>query len=80
MDKAEIIQSHVKVLDSKNKAAVGIEGTIKDETRNMITICTEKGIKKLVKSQHTFDINGKKISGEKLAGRPEERLKRWTRR
>lgn len=80
MERTEIIGEHARILDSKNKSAIGIEGTIIDETRNMITIRTDRGEKKLVKQHHTFTVTGKAITGQRLLGGPEERLKRWTRR
>ena len=57
-----------------------IKGKVVDETKNMITIETEKGVKKVEKKSHEFTFalpDGKrvKVSGRFLSGRPEERVK-----
>ena len=70
----------VEVVDSANKVQVGIKGMIVDETKNLLTIETEKGIKKIQKKNSVFIFNipdGKKVkvNGNKIAVRPEERIK-----
>ncbi len=76
----EIIGLKCKVVWSKNKDCIGIEGKIVDETRNTILIRTEKGIKRILKEicVFEFDLGNVKvyIPGEILVGRPEERLKK----
>jgi RNase P/RNase MRP subunit p29 len=75
----ELIGTHVRVASSSN-ASVSLAGTIVDETKNMLTIDTPQGRKRLIKSQHTFEINRVQVAGTELLGRPEERIKRWIRR
>lgn len=78
--KHELIGLHVKILESKNKSLVGLEGQIVDETKNMLTIKTNKGEKKVIKNHSTFELqlpNGEAVEvlGSILVGRPEARLK-----
>ncbi len=63
-----------------------MKGKVADETKNMIIIKTEKGVKKLEKKSHSFVFtlpDGKKVrvSGSLLIARPEERIrikmKKW---
>jgi len=71
----EIIGKTIKVVESKNKSNVGMEGKIIDETKKTIVVKTKKGQKKLLKSNITIMINHKKIKGQQLTKRPEERIK-----
>jgi ribonuclease P protein subunit POP4 len=78
--KHELIGLAVEVADSTNKFQVGIKGMVVDETKNVLTIETEKGIRKVQKKGSTFIFkisSGKKVkvNGNKIAVRPEERLK-----
>ena len=77
----EFIGKKIEIVEAKNNSLVGIKGKIIDETKNMFTLETEKGLsKRLVKKQVTLKtkVNGKTfiIEGEVLHGRPEERLKK----
>lgn len=76
--KKELIGSEIKVTWAKNKANIGIEGRIIDETKNMLTIDTEKGLKKLIKKEIRMKLMKEKttINGELLVGRPEDRIKK----
>jgi len=76
----ELIGLTIEVIDSTNKFQVGIKGLVVDETKNVLTIETEKGIKKIQKKGTTFIFkipSGKKVkvNGNKIAVRPEERVK-----
>ena len=75
----ELIGLTIIITQSKNKTLVGLQGKIVDETRNIITIKTSKGDKKLIKKEIKFQIiDGKtaEIEGFKLVGRPEDRIKK----
>lgn len=76
----ELIGLSVKVVESTNKFQINIKGTVVDETKNTLTIETENGLKKVQKkgSKFIFGIpDGKnvKVNGDKIAVRPEERVK-----
>lgn len=78
MLRKELIGSEIKVIDSKNMANIGIEGRIIDETKNMLMVDTEKGVKKLIKEDIMIKLlkDGITISGKLLASRPEDRIKK----
>lgn len=50
------IGQEIKVTKSSNKQLENIEGKVIDETKNTITIETDKGIKKLIKKQIEIEI------------------------
>jgi RNase P/RNase MRP subunit p29 len=52
-----------------------LKGKVINETKNTITIKTQRGDKKVIKKNHAFTINGAKVPGEQLLGRIEERIK-----
>jgi ribonuclease P protein subunit POP4 len=70
-----LIGKIAEITDAKNRSLVGIKGKIIDETKNTITIETEKKEKKIIKNQVTIKINEKVIEGKKITKRIEERLK-----
>ena len=74
----EFIGSQLKVVDSKNKANIGIKGKIVDETKYTFRIETEKGRKMLLKKNIVAEICYKEktytIKGEKITKRPHERI------
>lgn len=76
----ELIDLKVEVAKSSNRFHVGIKGLVVDETKNLLIIETEKGIKKVQKKGTSFIFtipNGKKVkvNGTIIAKRPEERIK-----
>lgn len=76
----ELIGRDIKIVGAKNKSLEGIRGKIVYETKNLIHVETETGIKKLIKDQITIKMNYKgktiEINGKLLVGRPEERVKK----
>jgi ribonuclease P protein subunit POP4 len=78
--KHELIGLEVEIADSTNKFQVGVKGLVVDETKNTLAIETEKGMKKIQKkgSVFIFKISSEKkvkVNGNKIAVRPEDRLK-----
>ena len=73
--KTELIGKKIRIIDSRNKSLIGIEGFVVDETKNILVIENGK-TRKIVKDQCVFDVEGKKISGREIAKRPEERIKK----
>ena len=57
-----------------------ITGQIVDETKNLFTIKTKNGLKKVIKNNSLIETTHEnkimKISGEKLQGKTEERMKK----
>jgi len=78
--KHELIGLPVEIIESTNKFQIGIKGLVVDEMKNTLTVETDKGLKKIQKKGATFIFkipNGKKVKvkGDKIAVRPEERIK-----
>jgi len=73
----ELIGKEIKIINSKDKNFLGLEGRIVDETKNTILIETKTGTKTVLKSAVDFEIkgSGQKIKGVTIKKRPEERLK-----
>ena len=76
----EMIGLESEIIQATNSQIVGLTGIIVDETKNMLMINTENGIKKIPKDSTTwkFSINNteKQIEGSTLMKRPHERLGR----
>ena len=77
----ELIGLKVRVRDSTCRSYLGIKGEVVDETRNMLYIRTENGVKAVPKStcKFVFTLDGGvkvEVDGLKLVGRPEDRLVR----
>ena len=82
----ELIGLQVEVVSSTNKFNIGAKGTVTDETRQTLTIETEKGVCKkaernFAKDQCTFKFtlpSGQKVKvyGRLLVARPEDRIKK----
>jgi len=78
----ELIGLRIKVDESSNSTVRGLEGTVIDETRNMLVIENEERTeKKIPKAGNIFifELNGGvqvKVKGERLIARPEDRIKK----
>lgn len=75
----ELIGLTAEVAESTNKDCVGIKGLVVNETKNLLTIETENGNKRIQKkkTQFIFKIPGGKVKvdGERIVARPEDRIK-----
>jgi len=82
--KHELIGLSCEIISSKNKSQIGLKGEIIDETMKTLLIETDKGRKRIEKKGTIFRIklNDKKlhIDGNFLFGRPEDRIKRKTKK
>lgn len=77
----ELIGLEVKVIYSPNIHEVGIEGKVILETRNCLIICGEGKRFMVAKGARLFlfkvdDGSSVVVLGDRLVGRPEERVKR----
>lgn len=74
----ELIGLRTEITDSTNSQIIGLNGTIIDETKSMITINTVNGTRRIAKSNNSwkFSIENKEIilNGSKIAKRPFDRL------
>lgn len=70
-----LIGKEIVVVHSTNPSDLCIRGRVVDETQNMIQV--ENGeLKWLIKKNVVVLLNGQKIDGKELVGRPEARIKR----
>jgi ribonuclease P protein subunit POP4 len=81
----ELIGLEAEVITSTNQSAVGIKGTVIDETRETIVIETAKGEKRLAKKDCTLRFTlpsgeAVRVDGKVLISRPEDRLKKKLRK
>jgi ribonuclease P protein subunit POP4 len=81
----ELIGLEAEVITSTNQSAVGIKGTVIDETRETIVIETAKGEKRLAKKECTFRFKlpsgeAVRVDGKVLVSRPEDRIKKKLRK
>lgn len=76
----ELIGLEVKIVSSKNPLLNNLKGIIIGETKNTLIILSNNKKKIIPKNVCTFQFKLKneivEIDGEKIVGRPEERLKR----
>ncbi|MDE1764660.1 MAG: ribonuclease P protein subunit [Thaumarchaeota archaeon] len=74
----ELIGLHAEIIQSENAQIVGVSGKIVDETKYMLTLDTEKGLKSFPKdsAEWKFVFNGgtAQIDGTKLTKRSYERM------
>ena len=77
----ELIGVVIEIINSTNQTVHGQKGKVVDETKNTITIETEKGNKKLIKKTITFKLCKNKgfeekiIEGNTITKRSYERIK-----
>lgn len=76
----ELIGLSVIVSKSTNRFFIGMRGRIIDETRNTIKLSTRKGARMIPKEVAVFrldlpDGSTVEVDGQKLVGRPENRMK-----
>ena len=74
----ELIGLRTEIVESTNSQIIGLNGTITDETKSMITINTTNGTKMIAKSNNNwkFSIDNKDIvlNGSKIAKRSFDRI------
>lgn len=75
---ATLIGSHAKVVDSPNRFLIGLNGTVLDETKNMVALLTEKGPRMVPKMHNVWEIRtgsgAARLDGSRIAGRFHERM------
>ena len=74
----EFIGLHTEITESSNPQVIGLNGRIINETKSMLTINTENGVKSIAKSTNSwkFSIENKDVivEGTKITKRPFDRL------
>ncbi len=76
----ELIGKTISISNAENNSLKGIKGKIINETKNMLTIETKNGEKRLIKSEVTIEMKDKgktyEINGKLLVNKPEDRIKK----
>ncbi|MDH3339662.1 MAG: ribonuclease P protein subunit [Nitrosopumilus sp.] len=74
----EFIGLNTEIVKSTNPQVIGLNGRIINETKSMLTINTENGVKSIAKSTNSwkFSIENKDVivEGTKITKRPFDRL------
>lgn len=75
----ELTGLRVRVVSSSNPAQVGLWGVIVDETKNLLVIRTQRGLKKVQKRLAVFDLHLPddtlvRVDGSVLVMAPEKRI------
>jgi ribonuclease P protein subunit POP4 len=81
----EFVGLHAEVVRSSNTCSLSVAGRVVDETRNLLVIQHKNKKKLIVKNTAVFrfrfpDGTVVDINGQKIIGRPEERVKKRIRR
>lgn len=76
MNHITLLGKQIEVKQSSNRFEVGIKGLVIEDTKNTIKVKTENGVKILIKNNIILMINDRKIDGNLLIGKEEERIKR----
>ena len=67
------------VIESSNRHQIGLSGQVVDETKNMLVLRTNSGIKRVQKkgAKFAFELQDKKVLvyGTGIIARPEDRIK-----
>jgi ribonuclease P protein subunit POP4 len=73
----EFIGLQTQVVESVNKALVGLSGKIIDETKFMFVLETQNGTKMIPKKHNRWEFASTKqiIDGNAISKRPEDRIK-----
>ena len=74
----ELVGLNARIVESSNLQTVGLNGTVIDETKSMLTLDTKKGIKSIAKanSRWEFSIGGSLaiVNGSDIQKRPFDRI------
>jgi RNase P/RNase MRP subunit p29 len=79
--KRDLIGLKAKVISSPCQPYRGMGGTVIDETKNMLILSTDRGVKKVPKKAASFLIKLEgfppiRVEGWRLIGRPEDKIGR----
>ncbi len=83
--RSEFIGTHGKIARSPNEGYIGLDGKVIGETKNTFTLIKSGKTKQVIKESAVFNFKFNdgtivEIDGKLLVGRPEDRLKKTTKR
>lgn len=81
----EFVGTNTAVVSSSHAGYIGLNGEVRDETRNTFLIEQHSKMKRIVKDQAVFQFQFSdgtiiEIDGKLLVGKPEDRLKKTMKR
>ncbi|RME52809.1 ribonuclease P protein subunit [Candidatus Woesearchaeota archaeon] len=74
--RGELIGRALEVVQSPNKAEVGLKGRVVDETFHTFVIEEGSHQKRVAKARRVFRIDGEVVRGDAIHYRPQDRVKR----
>lgn len=80
-----VIGRKIEIKSSSNLTLIGLKGEVLDETKNLLTLETSRGIKRIVKKDCIFIIKDKNnsqktVEGSDIVGTPANRIKKLLKR
>tara|TARA_B100000029_G_C17409545_1_gene900193 strand:+ start:567 stop:809 length:243 start_codon:yes stop_codon:yes gene_type:complete len=72
----EFLGRNVTVEKHSDYNIIGMSGIVVDETREIVTLSSSDGIKKVSKSGAMFKFETGKLNGDLLKHRPQDRIKK----
>ena len=73
-----LIGSRARVITSQNTSLIGLNGTVLDETKNMVTLLTDRGPKMVPKSPNIWEIRHRsetvRLDGASISKKFHERV------
>ncbi|MCE2614981.1 MAG: ribonuclease P protein subunit [Nitrosopumilus sp. (ex Thoosa mismalolli)] len=74
----EFIGLKTKIVESSNPQIVGLNGTVVDETKSMLTLNTQNGIKSIAKANNSWEFSigssSTIVNGSNIQKRPFDRI------
>jgi RNase P/RNase MRP subunit p29 len=76
LEREELIGRRARVVAATSSNYLGLEGTVVDETREMLRLRTAKGEPWVPKKCVTLEMDGQRLEGGEIRFRPEDRIKK----
>lgn len=74
----EFIGLNTKIVESSNPQIIGLNGKVIDETKSMLTLKTENGIKSIAKANNSWEFSigssSAIVNGSNILKRPFDRI------
>ena len=74
----ELIGLNARIVKSSNPQIIGLNGTVIDETKSMLTLSTKKGIKSAAKANNGWEFStgsfSAVVNGSNIQKRPFDRM------
>ena len=74
--RAEFIGENVTISHHSDPSLCGVSGMIVDETREIVTLSSSDGIKRVSKTSAMFKFETGRLNGDLLKHRPQDRIRK----